>query len=416
MVRLSDLIKQGLPLENEDKDKKEEEKEEEKKEKVQEEKKDPIQFRDLSVLRTLYEELKTVLQEEKKPEPLPIRLPKEEPLSMRLHRQEEPRVTKAQETSTLHDILHKVFPAPSEARPQVDEDLYEKTCSLAKSIRDAVRENAQLPLESAFSLITEIAENPQLLDILYKQEISTRVMMEDLFVTHSINVMVYAMKIGIGLGYHESQLLELGVAAIFHDVGMLKIPEEIVNKREKLTDEELAFLRKHPEFGAEVISTLGGSQYPWLLHVVLQEHEREGGQGYPRGLKAHEIDEYAKIVGMADVYEALAHPRPHRREYLPFEAVKRILDAYRGHFPNHLVKILLQKLSIFPIGSFVRLNSRAIGRVVETNESAPLRPTVEVFYDSQGKRLKEQKIINLQETLILSVIDSISEEDLPSGG
>ncbi|MBI4639866.1 MAG: hypothetical protein HY731_04185, partial [Candidatus Tectomicrobia bacterium] len=105
----------------------------------------------------------------------------------------------------------------------------------------------------------------------------------------------------------------------------------------------------------------------------------------------------------------------HRRRYLPFEAIKQILETSRGHFPAPLLKAVLQKLSIFPIGSFVQLSSRAIGQVIETHEVAPLRPTVEILYDSQGKRLKERKIVNLQETPILSVLDSLSEEDLPSG-
>ena len=135
-----------------------------------------------------------------------------------------------------------------------------------------------------------------------------------------------------------------------------------------------------------------GEKYKWLAEVVSQEQEREGGQGYPRGLLGNEIHEYAKVIGMVDVYEALSHPRPQRKRFLPYEATKVIVNSSKNMFPQKLIRALLTKLSCFPTGSYVVLNSKAIGRVVETNEASPLRPIIEMLYDSMGKKLAEKRL------------------------
>ena len=230
---------------------------------------------------------------------------------------------------------------------------------------------------------------------------------------HGINVAIFAIKIGEGLGYKRDQLVELGIAALIHDIGMCKIPDEVVNKEGVLTNEEYALIKKHPQFGYDIIFNALGEEYKWLADVVSQEQEREEGQGYPRGLLGNEIHEYAKVIGIVDVYEALSHPRPQRKRFLPYEATKVIVNSSKNMFPQKLIKALLTKLSCFPTGSYVVLNSKAIGRVVETNEAYPLRPVIEMLYDSMGKKLTEKKIVKLQDTPLLYITDSMFEEDLP---
>jgi HD-GYP domain-containing protein (c-di-GMP phosphodiesterase class II) len=172
-------------------------------------------------------------------------------------------------------------------------------------------------------------------------------------------------------------------------------------------------IKKHPQFGYEIVLNSLGEKYKWLAEVVSQEQEREGGQGYPRGLLGNEIHEYAKVIGIVDVYEALSHPRPQRKRFLPYEATKVIVNSSKNMFPQKLIRALLTKLSCFPTGSYVVLNSKAIGRVVETNEAYPLRPVIEMLYDSMGKKLTEKKVVKLQDTPLLYITDSMFEEDLP---
>lgn len=131
-----------------------------------------------------------------------------------------------------------------------------------------------------------------------------------------------------GVNYSSKQLIELGITSILHDIGMVFIPQEIVEKNGKLTASELEKIRKHPYCTYKILQTLG-EKYSWIAKVAYQEQEREDGRGYPRGLKGDEIHDYAKIIGVVDVYEALTHDRPQRMGYMPHEAVKLLLGTQK---------------------------------------------------------------------------------------
>ena len=236
--------------------------------------------------------------------------------------------------------------------------------------------------------------------------------LSDYLVAHMVNVAIFAIEIGAGLLYSREQLIKLGVAGLLHDVGMWKIPREIIEKNVPLDDKEFDMLKRHPEYGFEILSFLG-EEYAWLTEIVLQEHERENGQGYPRGLKGEEINENAKIIGMADVYEASSHFRSYKKHLIPHYAIKELLNIQRGTFSPHIIKALIGRLSIFPLYSYVRLNSGYVGRVIEVNKDYPLRPTVEILFDTQKKKMHKTQTIKLADTPILYITGAVDEEDLP---
>ena len=229
-------------------------------------------------------------------------------------------------------------------------------------------------------------------------------------VVHSVNVAIYAIKIGEGLNYNRDQLIDLGVAALLHDVGMVSLPLDFFEKQQ-LTKQDIEVLHQHPFKGHEILSKLGDS-FSWLADIAMQEHEREDGSGYPEGLRGNEVHPYAKVVGVADVYAGLTRSRPSRRGLLPFEAVKEVLQSHKPKFDGKVIRILLGKLSAFPIGSMVQLNSGAVGTVVETDEAYPLRPAIRILYDAQGRNVSEDRVIHLREFPILHISDAIYEEDL----
>lgn len=290
--------------------------------------------------------------------------------------------------------------------------LYRALYEFLNEIFTAVKANQKFSVDKGMELIAGVLDLPNAIEDLHREAIYKKDFRYDSTV-HGINVMIFAIKIGDGLGYNREQLTELGLAALLHDVGVCKIPNDIVKKEGALINEEYALIKKHPQLGYDIIVNVLDKKYQWLADVVFQEHEREGGQGYPRGLTGKEIHEYAKIIGMVDVYEALSHPRPQRKRFLPYEAAKVIVNSSKNAFAPRLIKMLITKLSCFPIGSYVVLNSKAIGRVMETNESSPLRPAIEMLYEPMGKRLPVPKLIKLQETPLLYIVDSIFEEDLP---
>jgi HD-GYP domain-containing protein (c-di-GMP phosphodiesterase class II) len=168
-------------------------------------------------------------------------------------------------------------------------------------------------------------------------------------------------------------------------------------------------LRQRPLFSRQILSQLE-KQYVYLSEIAIQVYERIDGSGYPSGLKGGDIHEYARIIGLVDVYEALIHSRPHRDRFLHFQAVKEILRSGKDSFDRRLLKTLIGVVSLFPVSSCVRLNSGAIGRVLETDSRYPLRPRVKILYDSQQRPVSMERIVNLLENALLSVADAVAEE------
>lgn len=419
MGRLSDLIKQGKVPEKNDKS-------------IQEER-DKIRIRELAELKTKKE---PVVEEKKEPAKL-----KEEGFPSEAGTKKEEKKTAAgleelefpseSKAKVVEKVPYKVsekpsFPGeveslPTEAGMIVREeerkekavvDIYDELYEFFAEVLSAAKTDQKFSIDRGVELVAKVIDTPSAIESLYRKAIYRKEFKYDSRV-HGINVAIFAIKIGEGLGYKRDQLVELGIAALIHDIGMCKIPDEVVNKEGILTNDEYALIKKHPQFGYDIVLNALGEKYQWLAEVVSQEQEREGGQGYPRGLQGNEIHEYAKVIGIVDVYEALSHPRPQRKRFLPYEATKVIVNSSKNIFPQKLIRALLTKLSCFPISSYVVLNSKAIGRVMETNEASPLRPVIEMLYDSTGKKLTEKKVVKLQDTPLLYITDSMFEEDLP---
>ena len=311
-------------------------------------------------------------------------------------------------------------PPEPEKPPEVDEEavnaLYQRAYSFVGGVINSAKQGTTLSVDVALAILTRIIGMKGATDLLYKQAIYAQEAKQDAgfsaaLVTHSVNVGVYALRIGEGMNFEDHRLVDLGLAALLHDIGMTRLPESILTKG-KWTNEEKAEMQRHPQYGYEILSKLG-KDYQWLADVAYQEQEREDGSGYPRGLKGDQIEEYARIIAVADCFAGLTRSRPDRRGMLPFDAVRFMLQNQRGTFSQQVLKVLLQKLSAFPLKSYVKLNSGAVGRVVETYESHPLRPSVEILYDSQEKKVRNIQTINLRETRILHITDVISEDDLP---
>ena len=232
----------------------------------------------------------------------------------------------------------------------------------------------------------------------------------------SVNHAILAIKLGMGLEkYDKNDLIKLGVACLLSDVGIWKVPRELILKTGSLSPSEQAEVRRHPTYSGEMLKILP-PEHQWLRTVAEQSHERENGSGYPRGLRGDEILEFAKIIGLVESYEAITHYRPYRPEGLrtPDAALKELINVHEFEgYSGELVKILVKQLSVFPPGSWVRLNTGEIGQVLESNSFAPLRPKVEVWIDASQKRLKNPKIIDLDKGLLVYITGCVNPAALP---
>ncbi|TCP57682.1 putative nucleotidyltransferase with HDIG domain [Tumebacillus sp. BK434] len=214
---------------------------------------------------------------------------------------------------------------------------------------------------------------------------------------HSVNVALMALAIGIEYGLTEKQLLDLGVGTLLHDIGKLRLPQDILNKPGRLTPEEYEIIKQHPMIGYEMLR-LQDDISVVSAHVALQHHERVDGTGYPRGIKGEEMHIFGKITAVADVYEALTANRVYRKGQLPHEALELLLGACGTHFDREIVELFLKTVAIYPTGLTVRLNSGETGVIIRQNPTHPQRPVIRVLQDAAGRPVEAYEI-NLMEHL-----------------
>lgn len=227
------------------------------------------------------------------------------------------------------------------------------------------------------------------------------------FIQKSMNVCVYATKIGMSEGYVGDDLIAFSLGALLHDVGSLKISREILNKRGTLSPFEYEEVKKHPEYGFKLLKDEPG--IPLLAaHCVLQHHERVDGSGYPYGLKKHEIHSFAQWVGLLETYDSLTHPRAHREALLPHQAIEILYGGAGTLYDLDKVKFFRNKVSIFPLGLSVQLSSGESGIVSKVMADYKHRPVVRVLKDSNGAVLKQPYEIDLSRNLSI-MIDRVGE-------
>ncbi len=211
---------------------------------------------------------------------------------------------------------------------------------------------------------------------------------------HSVNVCILSIEVGLGLGFTKQQLIELGVSALLHDIGMTEYLH-LSKQPRRLSAQEYHEVQNHPAQGLEILKKIE-SLNKKILYAGYQHHERSDGSGYPKGLEGESISGYARIVGLADAYEAMAHHRPYRYKLLPLEATREIL-AQRGAFEHALIKALIERIGVFPVGSLVELNTKEPAVVIKLNYAAPLRPVamVRILHGVDHCEPAEMKVLDL---------------------
>ncbi|MGE5581682.1 MAG: HD-GYP domain-containing protein [Bacillota bacterium] len=210
--------------------------------------------------------------------------------------------------------------------------------------------------------------------------------------SHVVNVCILALIIGRSLKLNPEELKELGMAALLHDYGMIKIDPSIYDQSNKLTAEQWVEIKRHPDNACGMLA--GGDFSETVLEAIRQHHERINGSGYPAGLKGPEISLFGKIIAVADVYDACISPRKHRARFTPYEALKTLLgDSHL--FDVKVLKAFVASMAIYPIGSLVRLNSGEVAKVVGINHGMPFRPEIRILFNSNYQKLEEPVRINL---------------------
>ena len=218
---------------------------------------------------------------------------------------------------------------------------------------------------------------------------------------HSVNVTTLSILLGKTMGLNRKELFKLGLGAILHDIGKMLIPEEILKKESKLTDNEYNIIQDHPELGNQYIKN---NSYIGAVSraVISQHHENYDGSGYPNGKKGNDIHLFARITAIIDVYDALTSDRCYRSMWPIPEAMSYILSQSGKKFDPDIVKKFFRNIAIYPNGTTVLLSNNKKALVKEQNDEFPMRPVIKIIDEDE----KDNRVINLVDNLEL-VIENV---------
>ena len=223
---------------------------------------------------------------------------------------------------------------------------------------------------------------------------------------HSANVALICINMGLGLNYSNEQLIELGISGLLHDIGMVKVDKNIFESEEKLSIEQLDEIRKHPKYGVEFLRQSEGFN-PSIAETIYSSHERIDGTGYPDKIKDDKIKESSQIVGLADTFEAMTHPRPYKEYLSPYKAIKNIVEISGEKFSRRILKALLEQITFYPIGYNVLLNTGEKAKVIKVNGVSPSRPVVSVFEDKKGTKIEPATEIDLSKQYFFYIKETL---------
>ena len=276
------------------------------------------------------------------------------------------------------------------------EEKFVHAASVVRSIGKTIFSQPEATIKEAGKLVDSIAEifldsNDTVMHLI--QQTSAN---EELYF-HGLNVSVLAMMLASEMKCTEAQIKSVGMAALFHDLGKVNIPDKILNKTEPLTKPEQNFFELHPDYGVEVGKKAGLP--PIVLEVIANHHEYLDGSGYPKKLKADAIRMPTRIVTIANVYDNLCNHIDPAQSLTPHEALSSMYAHRRAQFDPTVMATMIKSLGVYPPGTIVRLSNEAIGLVMNVNVGKPLRPRV-LVYDAE---------IPKEDAIILDLADESSD-------
>lgn len=247
--------------------------------------------------------------------------------------------------------------------------------------------------DQARKLVTQLADevikNPDAL--VWLTHLRTR---DEYTATHCVNVAILALTFGRSLGLEEKALHQVGLGALLHDVGKMKIPDGILNKPGRLTKGEFEIIKGHPRHGHKMVEHDENLDSA-VLDIVLHHHERLDGGGYPKGLVDYQIDPSVRITSIVDVYDAITSDRCYHDGVTPAKAMENLFAWSEGNFDYNLLQSFIKCLGIYPIGTVVKLSSGESGVVVATDEERRLQPVVLLVLNARGEPYEPRRLVNM---------------------
>jgi putative nucleotidyltransferase with HDIG domain len=298
-----------------------------------------------------------------------------------INRELESRGTHSISVGKLEYIRDEELLVDSEKQKRHSKQIYFKTVSLVKNVMEGIRTQRLINIRKAKHLMQNY---------------------DDYTFNHCVNVAIYAIALGQRIGIPKKHLSHLGMAGLFHDIGKTSIPREVLNKTDKLSPQEWAMIRAHPVVGAEMVIRLKewGELSARMIDATFEHHLKYDLTGYPRLARKRNITLFGKIIAISDFYDALVRPRVYRQfPYVSEKILGLMLERAGKDFDPALVKVFINMIGIFPLGTLVLLDTNEMGIVVQTQEDPDLidRPKVCLLQYSEGE-YRKGRIVDLRES------------------
>lgn len=222
----------------------------------------------------------------------------------------------------------------------------------------------------------------------------------DFFPYQAVNVMALCTLLGTDLRIEGAELEDLALAGLLYDISLLKIKDGLSYPKQ-LSEGLRNELKRHPQESVEVLKAFVSDR---VQTAVLQHHELCNGRGYPSGLMEEAIHLHAKVLAVADTFEAMVHVRPYRQKaYEASEAVKTMVERERGLYDRNVMKALLNRVGLYPVKSYVELTNKQVARVLKQNRLFPVSPVIEVEFDEDGNKMNPSQIVDLSKNQLLHI-------------
>jgi putative nucleotidyltransferase with HDIG domain len=288
----------------------------------------------------------------------------------------------------------------SEDLKRESKEVYFKSINLVKEISESVKSQKILNIRKAKRLMQN-AVNVIMQDESTLLGLANIKNYDEYTFNHCVNVAMYSIALGQRIGIPKKNLSHLGMAGLFHDVGKVRIPKEILNKSEKLSPDEWSIMRAHPVVGAGIVMRMKewGELSTRLINAAFEHHVRYDLSGYPKVTRKRKITLFGRIVALADFYDALVRPRVYNRfPYVSEKILGLMIERSGKDFDPALVKVFINMVGIFPLGTLVLLDTNELGIVVRIHEDTELidRPKANLLYYSNGE-YRKGSMVDLRE-------------------
>jgi putative nucleotidyltransferase with HDIG domain len=282
-------------------------------------------------------------------------------------------------------------------------NLYKNAKLLQEKILSQIKQKKTIQVseveETTNAMVDSIFRNQDALSCMSRFQTKDSYLIE-----HSLNVSILMSVFAKHLGFDKRLIQELALGAFLHDIGKVLLPNDILNKRNPLTDKEQNIIRSHVALGLKILESSPSISY-MAINMIREHHERLDGSGYPKKLKGDEISKYGRMIAIIDSYDAMTSERPYKKSIHPINAFKTLIAEAPECYDEELVENFIQCMGVYPVGTLVKLNSGKLGLISRLNKQKPLHPYVRVFYNIRMHQAIPIQEINLSESKYKDQID-----------